>query len=108
MKTWIMQHMLEKLLLSRLQAEVWDPLTDPSTLVYTPGYHHWVTGRTASSPPSGTSCPQPCPPGRSAKLILLPWQEVFSRGSMCAFLTKNIVPKLEQALTTLPITCGEL
>ena len=26
-------------------------------------YNHWVTGWTVSSPPSGTSSPQPCPTG---------------------------------------------
>ena len=31
------------------------------------------------------------PTDRSAKLILLPWQEVFSCDLMCAFLTNSIV-----------------
>eukprot|EP00090_Calanus_glacialis_P026300 TRINITY_DN41326_c0_g1_i1.p1 TRINITY_DN41326_c0_g1~~TRINITY_DN41326_c0_g1_i1.p1 ORF type:complete len:713 (+),score=291.77 TRINITY_DN41326_c0_g1_i1:106-2244(+) len=109
---WIMQHVLEQLVLARLQAEVevWDPLTD-TTPIHT-WLHPWL-------PPLGDrlECVFPTirnklssalsswhPTDRSAKLILLPWQEVFSRGSMCAFLTKNIVPKLEQALATLPIT----
>lgn len=90
--------------------ELWDPLTD-TTPIHT-WLHSWL-------PPLGDrlDCVFPTirnklssalsswhPTDRSAKLILLPWQEVFSRGSICAFLTKNIVPKLEQALATLPIT----
>jgi len=109
---WIMQHVLEQLVLARLQAEVevWDPLTD-TTPIHT-WLHPWL-------PPLGDrlDCVFPTirnklasalsawhPTDRSAKLILLPWKEVFSRGSMCAFLTKNIVPKLEQSLATMPIT----
>ena len=44
------------------------------------------------------------PADRSAKLILLPWAEVFSRAAMLAFLTKNICPKLESALASLVIS----
>ena len=43
------------------------------------------------------------PADRSAKMILLPWKEVFTRGAMQAFLLKNIVPKLEAALLHLQI-----
>jgi len=43
------------------------------------------------------------PTDRSAKLILLPWKDVFTKGSMAAFLTKNIVPKLESLLASMPI-----
>jgi len=106
-----MQHVLEQLVLVRLQAEVelWNPLTD-TTPIHT-WLHPWL-------PPLGDrlDCVFPTirnklaaalsswhPTDRSAKLILMPWQDVFSRGSMCAFLTKNIVPKLEQALANLPI-----
>jgi len=109
---WIMQHVLEQLVLVRLQAEVevWDPLTD-TTPIHT-WLHPWL-------PPLGdrldtvfptirnklaSALSSWHPSDRSAKLILLPWKEVFSRGSMVAFLTKNIVPKLEGALSTLPIT----
>lgn len=43
------------------------------------------------------------PSDRSAKLMLLPWHGVFSRGDMDAFLVKNIVPKLQLALQELVI-----
>lgn len=43
------------------------------------------------------------PSDRSAKLMLVPWHGVFSRGDMDAFLVKNIVPKLQLALQELVI-----
>ena len=106
---WIMQHVLEQLVLVRLQAEVelWNPLTDTSP-IHT-WLHPWLpplgsrldivypTIRNKLS--SALSSWQPT--DRSAKLILLPWKDVFTRAAMAAFLTKNIVPKLE-ALLNLP------
>jgi len=109
---WILQHVLERLVLARLQAEVelWDPLTD--TMPLHTWLHPWLpalgerldvvypTIRNKLS--SALSAWHPA--DRSAKMILLPWVEVFSRPSMLAFLTKNIVPKLETALATFPIS----
>ena len=109
---WIMQHVLEQLVLVRLQAEVelWNPLTDTSP-IHT-WLHPWLpplgsrldivypTIRNKLS--SALSSWQPT--DRSAKLILLPWKDVFTRAAMAAFLTKNIVPKLEALLATMPIT----
>ena len=109
---WVMQHVLEQLVLVRLQAEVelWNPLTDTSP-IHT-WLHPWL-------PPLGSrleivfptirnklssALSSWVPTDRSAKLILLPWKEVFSRPSMSAFLTKNIVPKLEAALATMVIS----
>ena len=43
------------------------------------------------------------PADRSARSILAPWAEVFTKGSMNAFLLNNIIPKLEAALLHLPI-----
>jgi tuftelin-interacting protein 11 len=43
------------------------------------------------------------PSDRSAKLMLLPWHGVFSRGDMDAFLVKNIVQKLQFALQKIVI-----
>ena len=43
------------------------------------------------------------PADRSARSILAPWAEVFTKGSMNAFLLNNIIPKLEAALVHLPI-----
>lgn len=39
------------------------------------------------------------PSDRSARLMLQPWAEVFTKGDMEAFLVKNIVPKLQTVLT---------
>jgi tuftelin-interacting protein 11 len=109
---WVMQHVLEQLVLVRLQAEVelWDPLTD-TTPIHT-WLHPWL-------PPLGSrleivyptirnklssALASWHPTDRSAKLILLPWKDVFTRGAMSAFLTKNIVPKLETLLAAMPIS----
>nr|CAD7587242.1 unnamed protein product [Timema genevievae] len=47
------------------------------------------------------------PSDRSARLMLLPWHRVFSRGEMEAFLVKNILPKLQLALQELVINPHE-
>jgi len=38
------------------------------------------------------------PSDQSARSVLLPWVPVFSKGSMDAFLIKNILPKLQVAI----------
>ncbi len=43
------------------------------------------------------------PSDKSARLILLPWKDVFDRASLQAFLLKNIVPKLGEALAAMVI-----
>ena len=109
---WVLQHVLERLVLVRLQAEVelWDPLTDVTPL-HT-WLHPWLPSlgdRLDVVYPTirnklAAALAAWHPADRSAKLILLPWSEVFSRASMLAFLTKNIVPKLETALLSLNIS----
>lgn len=47
------------------------------------------------------------PSDRSARLILQPWAQVFSKGDMDAFLVKNILPKLENALSQFDINSHE-
>jgi len=108
---WILQHVLEQLVLVRLQAEVemWNPLMD-TTPIHT-WLHPWL-------PPLGSrldivyptirnklanALANWHPTDRSAKMILVPWKEVFTPSSMHAFLVKNIIPKLETALLHLPI-----
>ncbi|KYQ53379.1 Tuftelin-interacting protein 11 [Trachymyrmex zeteki] len=39
------------------------------------------------------------PSDRAARLMLQPWTEVFAKGDMEAFLVKNIIPKLQIALS---------
>ena len=43
------------------------------------------------------------PSDQSARSVLMPWVAVFSKGSMDAFLVKNIVPKLQDCLARWPI-----
>lgn len=38
------------------------------------------------------------PSDRSAKLILLPWRDIFSQASMYSFILKSILPKLKHTL----------
>ena len=109
---WVVQHVHERLVLARLQAEVelWDPLTDRTPL-HT-WLHPWLPALGArlevvyptirNKLASALAAWHPA--DRSAKLILLPWSDVFSRAAMLAFLTKNIVPKLESCLSTLQIS----
>jgi len=108
---WILQHVLDQLVLVRLQAEVemWNPVQD-TTPIHT-WLHPWL-------PPLGnrleivyptirnklaTALANWHPTDRSAKMILLPWKDVFTPGSMHTFLIKNIYPKLETALLHLNI-----
>ncbi|XP_023335481.1 tuftelin-interacting protein 11 [Eurytemora carolleeae] len=108
---WILQYILDQMVLIRLQAEVemWNPLTD-TTPIHT-WIHPWL-------PPLGnkldivyptirnklaSALANWHPADRSARSILAPWAEVFTKGSMNAFLLNNIIPKLEAALLHLPI-----
>ncbi|XP_063724376.1 tuftelin-interacting protein 11-like [Symsagittifera roscoffensis] len=43
------------------------------------------------------------PTDRSAKMIIEPWRDVFSKGEMEAFLIKAICPKLKMALHLMPL-----
>ena len=61
--------------------------------------HDW-----AAEVVEGLQCNSWHPTDRSVKQIFVPWQEVFSCGLLCAFLIKNIVPKLDEALDNLSIT----
>ena len=109
---WVLQHVLERLVLARLQAEVelWDPLTD-TTPLHT-WLHPWLPAlgdrlevvypTIRNKLASALSAWHPA--DRSAKLILLPWAQVFSRAAMISFLAKNIVPKLETALASFTIS----
>lgn len=99
---WIMENILDQVVLPRLQQEVddWNPLTD--NVPIDAWIHPWL-------PLMGTRLEILYPPIRqklangltnwhpsdiSAKRILEPWKSVFSRGTMDAFLIKNVLPKL--------------
>lgn len=102
----ILQNLRDLVILPRLQSEVeqWNPMRDPVPL------HSWLhpwlellgaqlevvypTIRQKLS----TALTAWHPSDKSARLILLPWKDVFERGAMQVFLAKNVLPKLETAL----------
>lgn len=108
----IVQNIRNLIILPKLQTEVeqWNPLLDPMPIhswlhpwlemlgseleiVYPTIRHKLATALHAWHPSD-----------KSARLILLPWKEVFDRASLQAFLLKNICPKLETAMQTFAIT----
>ncbi|XP_069691056.1 tuftelin-interacting protein 11 [Periplaneta americana] len=109
---WVLDNIRDQLVLPRMQHEVeeWNPLTDTvpihawihpwlpllgnrlESTVY-PVIRHKLSKALVNWHPSDTS----------AKLMLLPWHGVFSRGDMDAFLVKNIMPKLQLAMQELVI-----
>jgi len=99
---WILQNLLDQVILPRLQKEVddWNPLTDNIPIdawihpwlalmgtrleVLYPTIRHKLSNGLANWHPSDCS----------AKRILEPWKNVFSRATMDAFIIKNVLPKL--------------
>ncbi|XP_066602843.1 septin-interacting protein 1 [Prorops nasuta] len=109
---WIFDHILDLLVLPKLtlEAEEWNPLTD--TVPIHTWVHPWLPllrnqMNTLIYPTIrrklGSALGGWHPSDRSARLMLQPWAEVFTKGDMEAFLVKNIVPKLQIALTELII-----
>ncbi|KAK0075500.1 hypothetical protein PV325_006813 [Microctonus aethiopoides] len=105
---WILDNILDLLILPKLTLEVeeWNPLTD--TVPIHTWVHPWlplmgsrmdtliypIIRRKLGSALGGWH-----PSDRSARLMLEPWSQVFSKGDMEAFLVKNILPKLQIALS---------
>uniref|UniRef100_A0A8D8YMB8 Tuftelin-interacting protein 11 n=1 Tax=Cacopsylla melanoneura TaxID=428564 RepID=A0A8D8YMB8_9HEMI len=105
--TWMIANILQQEILPKLLTEVeeWNPLTDTipihswvlpwvpllgqyfTTVIY-PTIRHKLSSALVNWHPSDSS----------ARLLLLPWTNVFSRGETDAFLLHNIVPKLHNAL----------
>ncbi|KAI5734676.1 hypothetical protein M8J77_009389 [Diaphorina citri] len=105
--TWMVANILQQEILPKILAEVedWNPLTDTvpihswvlpwvpllghhfSTAIY-PTIRHKLSAALVNWHPSDYS----------ARLLILPWTNVFSRGETDAFLLQNIVPKLHIAL----------
>ncbi|XP_029660083.1 tuftelin-interacting protein 11 isoform X2 [Formica exsecta] len=105
---WILENILDVLVLPKLTLEVeeWNPLTD--TVPIHTWIHPWLPllrNRLDNSiypiirRKLGSALGSWHPSDRSARLMLQPWAEVFTKGDMEAFLVKNIVPKLRTALT---------
>ncbi|KYQ55054.1 Tuftelin-interacting protein 11 [Trachymyrmex zeteki] len=105
---WILENILDLLVLPKLTLEVeeWNPLTD--TVPIHTWIHPWlpllrnrldtliypIIRRKLGSALGGWH-----PSDRAARLMLQPWTEVFAKGDMEAFLVKNIIPKLQIALS---------
>ena len=128
MPLWMWNNVLDQLVLPKLQndVELWDPLTDSvplhswlhpwlpflgqqleivyPTIRYNIRVEYYLKKIYISSvrflPRNklATALTGWHPSDRSARLILLPWKEVFPKGSLHAFVLKNIYPKLEQVL----------
>lgn len=104
--SWMKANIQDQILLPKLQAavEMWDPRSD---LVPIHSWlHPWlpyldtqleivyptIRNKLASALKAWH------PRDSSAKLILLPWKDIFDKASMYSFILKNILPKLEQSL----------
>ncbi|XP_056130616.1 tuftelin-interacting protein 11 [Lampris incognitus] len=108
---WILDHLLEQLILPRLQREVdtWNPLTD--TVPIHSWLHPWLpllqSRLEPLYPPIRSKLANALqrwhPSDGSARLILQPWKDVFSPGAWEAFMVKNIIPKLALCLGELVI-----
>ncbi|XP_055683962.1 septin-interacting protein 1 [Lutzomyia longipalpis] len=105
---WVLDSVLEQIVLPRLQAgvEAWDPLTD--TLPIHVWIHPWSSLLGAKMEESiyatireklAKALISWVPQDRSARAMLLPWKGVFPDGDLQAFLLKSIVPKLQSVLT---------
>ncbi|XP_046846613.1 tuftelin-interacting protein 11-like [Xenia sp. Carnegie-2017] len=105
--SWVYDNILNQILLPRLQAavEAWNPLIDPLPIhswihpwlplmgdrleiLYVPIRHKLSVALTNWHP----SDP-------SAKLIIEPWIQVFSKGTLDAFVLRSIYPKLSLCLS---------
>ncbi|XP_028314316.1 tuftelin-interacting protein 11 [Gouania willdenowi] len=108
---WILDHLLEQLILPRLQREVdsWNPLTD--TVPIHSWIHPWLPLLQARLEPLyppirsklSNALQRWHPSDTSARLILQPWKDVFTAGAWEAFMVKNIIPKLALCLEELVI-----
>ena len=125
---WILNNILEQIVLPRLQAEVenWNPLTD--TMPIHAWLHPWLPLMEKRLEPLWAPIRNKLanalrnwhPSDPSAKLILQPWLQVWTGGQVDSFLVKNIVPKLglclqefiinphQQHLGRLTGACGKL
>lgn len=109
---WIVENILDQQVLPRLTlaVEEWNPLTD--TVPIHTWTHPWlpllgrrlhVTIFPIIRHKLSTALLSWHPSDRSAHLMLQPWSEAFDKGDMDAFLIKNILPKLQLAMSELVI-----
>lgn len=105
--TWVLDSVLEQLVLPRLTAGVrdWDPLTDTVPI------HSWIlpwhgilgAKLEESIYPQirsklGVALQAWSPQDRSARAMLTPWQSAFPEEQLVQFLLRYIIPKLQAVL----------
>lgn len=105
--TWILDSVLEQLILPRLSTAVrnWDPLTDTVPI------HIWILpwnsilGHKMEEfifptirEKLGNALQAWMPQDRSARAMLTPWKGAFDESEMQVFLLKHITPKLQMVL----------
>ncbi|XP_065075830.1 septin-interacting protein 1 [Ochlerotatus camptorhynchus] len=110
--SWILDNILEQIVMSKLTSAVgdWDPLTDTIPI------HIWIqpwagilgSKMEVSIYPTireklSKALKAWNPEDRSARAMITPWKGVMAEEDLQAFLTKNIIPKLELRLTELVI-----
>ncbi|RZF44102.1 hypothetical protein LSTR_LSTR004474 [Laodelphax striatellus] len=110
---WTMDSIINELIVPKLQREVdeWNPVTD--TIPIHTWIHPWlpligVKALETSVFPTirhklSVALVNWHPSDPSARLMLTPWQGVFNKGQLDAFIINNIVPKLHVALQQLVI-----
>ncbi|XP_023302666.2 septin-interacting protein 1 [Lucilia cuprina] len=106
--TWILDSVLEQLILPRLSTAVrnWDPLTDTVPI------HIWILpwntilGHKMEEfifptirEKLGNALQAWMPQDRSARAMLTPWKGAFDESEMQVFLLQHIIPKLQLVLT---------
>ncbi|XP_022103603.1 tuftelin-interacting protein 11-like isoform X2 [Acanthaster planci] len=103
---WLLNNILDQLIYPRLQETVdeWNPVAD--VVPIHAWLHPWLPLMGDKLEPLYIPIRQKLakaltnwhPSDTSAKTILMPWRRVFSRGTLEAFLVRNIVPKLAVCL----------
>lgn len=103
---WVMEDVLDLFVLPKIQKEVdgWNPLTD--LIPIHSWIHPWLPRLNSKLETVYPTIRQKMahalkawtPSDQSARSVLLPWVPVFSKGAMDAFLVKNILPKLQEAI----------
>ncbi|XP_058447585.1 septin-interacting protein 1 [Malaya genurostris] len=109
---WILDNVLEQITMNKLTSAVteWDPLTDTIPI------HIWIQPWAGILGSKMEESIYPTireklskalkawnPEDRSARAMITPWKGVMAEEDLQAFLTKNIIPKLELRLTELVI-----
>lgn len=110
--SWVLENFLEQVLIHRIKAQVdeWDPVTDTIPIEsWLLPWHSTMGDRLLNTYSTlrqklSKGLRGWMPPDRSALEIIRPWKNIFSSSTMHAFVSMNIVPKLESALWTIDIS----